>query len=391
MAARYETLVTSHAPRHATRECCPPRSYAAARVARRGGACRLERGPTQALGLRGAPARGRVRRRGGRACDRSGRAGRLDGASRLGPDRCGRADRASRGLRPRRRDRSVPPLAPRADGAGTRSGGLAPRRLRGTSAWPDPSTRSGREGRVVPTWWRVSASRRSTTSCEAATARRRWPVPRRRCSGRWAPTRSARLQWRCGPISSAFRRCGCGPSTAASRSWSRAAGRPSPRPTRRPSAGTWAWRGARVRASAARPIASAAPRPWPAPPDDWAWSSSRTSAPRLHDGFGAASTGEDAYDAFVGLLGVVNVLRGGRAGRPAAGRSPRHRRWRAGSSAWADQAARPAAMRRAIVGSRRSPTRSQNRSKSSVGPVQCQSSTVPTGTSVSTVAMRRNR
>ncbi len=110
----------------------------------------------------------------------------------------------------------------------------------------------------------------------------------------------------------------------------------------------------------------------------------------LHDGFGAASTGEDAYDAFVGLLGVVNVLRGGRP--PARRRArPTPRRWRAGSSAWADQAARAAATRRATVGNRRSPTRSQNRSKSSVGPVHCQSSTVPTGTSVSTVAMRRNR
>ncbi len=58
----------------------------------------------------------------------------------------------------------------------------------------------------------------------AATARRRWPGPRLRCSGRWAPTRSARPRWRCGPTSSACRRCGCGPSTAASRIWSPEAG-----------------------------------------------------------------------------------------------------------------------------------------------------------------------
>ena len=39
---------------------------------------------------------------------------------------------------------------------------------------------------------------------------------------------------------------------------------------------------------------------------------------QLRDGFGPASTGEDAYDAFVGLLGVVNVLRGGRPAGPPA-------------------------------------------------------------------------
>jgi hypothetical protein len=39
----------------------------------------------------------------------------------------------------------------------------------------------------------------------------------------------------------------------------------------------------------------------------------------LHEGFGAASTGEDAYDAFVGLLGVVDVLRGSRPAGPPAG------------------------------------------------------------------------
>ena len=39
---------------------------------------------------------------------------------------------------------------------------------------------------------------------------------------------------------------------------------------------------------------------------------------QLRDGFGPASTGEDAYDAFVGLLGVVNVLRGGRSAGPPA-------------------------------------------------------------------------
>ncbi len=103
------------------------------------------------------------------------------------------------------------------------------------------------------------------------------------------------------------------------RTWSRAAGRSSPRPTRPPSAGTWAWRGARVRASAASPIASAAPSALAGAARRLGVELAPHVRAALHDGFGAASTGEDAYDAFVGLLGVVNVLRGGRSAGPPPG------------------------------------------------------------------------
>jgi hypothetical protein len=34
---------------------------------------------------------------------------------------------------------------------------------------------------------------------------------------------------------------------------------------------------------------------------------------QIHDGFGATSQGEDAFDAFVGLVGMINVISGGRA------------------------------------------------------------------------------
>ena len=309
-----------HVARAAPRECRPPRSYAAARGARRGGTCRLERGPTQALGLRGTPARRPVRRRGGRACRPIWPRWSVSTAPAdsvlIGVD-------APIGLpvayaRAAGIDRFLPWLR-RADGAGSRA--VVPRR--------------GESGghRCGPTLLPAAAGRGA--SCPPGGGSRpvvvRRPPPRLRPLAAVGPTRGVavlddgrqpgrqgcgdavgRSRQRPGGAGVALRRRPRGPG-------SRAAGRSSPRPTRPPSAGTWAWRGARVRASAVRPIASAAPRPWPAPPDDWAWSSRRTSRAALHDGFGAASTGEDAYDAFVGLLGVVNVLRGGRSAGPPPG------------------------------------------------------------------------